>query len=61
MFQIDFRTATVSRCDFIGRTVHGIEAVVSRNGIEVFVSRPSVKRFGPRQEAQAFIDSQKGG
>lgn len=55
MFEITFRTATVSRCDYIGRTVHGVQAVVTLDGKEVFVSAASVKRFGPRQEAQAFI------
>jgi len=55
MFQITFHPATVTRCDFIGRTVSGVCAVVTRDGVEVFRSAASVKRFGPKQAAQAFI------
>ena len=58
---IAFRMATVTNCDYIGRTVTGVCAVViDETGAEVFRSKPSVKRIGPRQEAQAFIDAQQG-
>ena len=55
MFEITFAFATVSQCDFIGRTVHGVQAVVTRDGVEVFRSSASVKRARPRAEAMAFI------
>lgn len=55
MFQITFQSATVSRCDFIGRTVSGVCAVVIRDGVELFRSKASVKRIAPRLEAEAFI------
>jgi hypothetical protein len=58
MLEITYEPATVSRCDFIGRTVYGICAVVLRDGIEAFRSAPSVKRIGPKLEAQAFIAAQ---
>lgn len=54
--RISFEGATVTNCDFIGRTVWGVCAVVRDNaGNEVFRSKPSVKRIGPRLEAEAFI------
>ena len=60
--KISFEGATVTRCDYIGRTVTGICAVVRDDaGNEVFRSKPSVKRIGPRQEAEAFIAAQQGG
>jgi hypothetical protein len=52
---IEFRQATVTNCDFIGRTVHGIVAVVIEDGVEVFVSKPHVKRIGCRDEVAAFL------
>jgi len=54
--RIAFEMATVAACDYIGRTVTGVCAVVRDDaGVVVFRSRPSVKRFLPRQEAEAFI------
>lgn len=54
--RIEFVGATVTNCDYIGRTVWGVCAVVRDNaGNEVFRSRPSTKRFLPRQEAESFI------
>jgi len=54
--RISFEGATVTNCDYIGRTVWGVCAVVrDEDGFEVFRSRPSTKRFLPRQEAEAFI------
>ena len=52
---IEFRPATVTNCDFIGRTVSGIVAVLIEDGVEVFVSKPHVKRIGCRIEVEAFI------
>lgn len=54
--KITFESATVTNCDYIGRTVHGVCAVVrDTTGAEVFRSKPSVKRICPRMDAEAFI------
>lgn len=55
MMTIEYRSATVTACDFIGRNVSGVAAVVLRDGVEVFRSKASVKRIGPRLAAEAFI------
>ncbi len=54
--RISFEGATVTNCDYIGRTVWGVCAVVrDADGREIFRSRASVKRIGPRTEAEQFI------
>jgi hypothetical protein len=58
MFEVAFQPATVTRCDYIGRTVWGVQAVVTRDGVEVFRSTARSKRIGPKLEAQAFIAAQ---
>lgn len=59
MLTIEYRPATVAACDYIGRTVHGVCAVVLRDGVEVFRTRASVKRIGPRLAAEAWIAGQR--
>lgn len=61
MFVISYAFDTVTRCNAIGQTVHGVCAVVTRDGVEVFRSAPSVKRIGPKLAAQAFIAAQAVG
>lgn len=54
--RITFEGTTITNCDYIGRTVWGVCAVVrDDDGREVFRSKPSTKRIGPRLEAEAFI------
>lgn len=60
-FRIAYVPETVNRCDYIGRTVHGICAVVFKGDEEVYRTQPSVKRIGPKLAAQAWIASQVGG
>lgn len=56
--EITFCTATVTNCDFIGRTVSGVCAVVSKDGVELFRSKPHVKRIGGKMEALEWIKQQ---
>lgn len=60
-FRVIFVGETVTRCDFIGRTVHGVSAVVMKGDEEVYRTQPSTKRIGPKLAAQAWIASQVGG
>jgi len=54
--RITFEPATVTQCDYIGRTVSGLCAVVRDDaGVELFRSKPSVKRIGPRLAAEKFV------
>lgn len=55
MFQITFVSDVSNRCDFIGRTVWGVCAVVKRDGVEVFRSRAYGKRGMARKEAQDWV------
>jgi hypothetical protein len=58
MTQITFATATITNCDYIGRTVSGICAVVLRDGIEVFRSKAHSKRIACKLEVQDWLNGQ---
>jgi hypothetical protein len=60
-FRVVYQGETVTRCDFIGRTVHGICAVVMKGTEEVYRTAASTKRIGPKLAAQAWIASQVRG
>lgn len=56
--QITYQAATISHCDFIGRTRSGICAVVTQDGVEVFRSSPHAKRIGCKLEVQKWLEEQ---
>ena len=58
MTQITFATGTVTNCDFIGRTISGVCAVVTIDGNEVFRSKLHVKRITGKLEAQDWLKKQ---
>jgi hypothetical protein len=60
-YQIVFRSATVTNCDYIGRTVSGIVAVVIEHGREIFTSKPHTKRITCKMECAEFLKTKQGG
>jgi hypothetical protein len=61
-YSITFEDALLRRCDFIGRTTYGVQAVVTdqANGAELYRSAAHAKRIAARREAELWIMDDSG-